>query len=148
MVNVMYDSATTTAGTRRRLARRAEDFGGGFYGVVALTTFLYLELADFWQLWRAADGPRDFFWSLGLDVILDFGISSLFNALWAGMWPFYWFTHLGLPALLVGGAVWWFYQKLWPEKTSPPPPPPPPPPVAPSTVDLAPASRSVPRQVP
>ena len=69
-------------------------FGGGFYGVVALITFVAVEadeVMDF--IGNIADRVGDFS-NLGLDLIIDFFINSLMNFITAITWPVYWMSRI------------------------------------------------------
>lgn len=83
------------------------EYGGGFYGAVALTCFLHLEWARLQEEW--------------LDLLLDpsvrgivqnivqFSIDSIMNGIWAIAWPGFLgkvFDSRGVwPAIVVGYAV-------------------------------------------
>ena len=61
------------------------EYGGGFYGAVAVIAFIWLEWARLGALWAAfADGFRV---QVLVRQIIDFGIDSIFNAMQALVWP-------------------------------------------------------------
>lgn len=92
--------------TRRRMLRLWESRGGGFYGFVALLTFVYLEVVD--VAGDIADLPhRD----IGVGTVISFVIGNLVDALVNGLraaiWPISWVGTFGIglkSVLLLGGA--------------------------------------------
>ena len=81
--------------------------GGGYYALVAVGTFLYLEIVDLWSGVSSAGSVQDFM----VGELVTFGIESFFNTVWASIWPIHWFRQYGWVALgvAVGGyAVWTF----------------------------------------
>ena len=71
-------------------------FGGGFYGVVALMTFVVIEagevfsfLGAFWEnIARLADFSFDF--------VIRFFINSMMNLAMALGWPWYWMNNIDM----------------------------------------------------
>lgn len=89
---------------RRYLRRLWESRGGGFYGLVAALTFLYLEavslIGDF-----ARVGRWEWF---DLGWWIQWAVSNLveaaLNTVWAALWPLTWMQHFGI-GLLSGGLL-------------------------------------------
>lgn len=86
-------------------------FGGGFYGVVALWTFVVIELQEIYDFLTGFAGLEGIFDRLGLDLVIGFFVNSLINFIKAIAWPGYWGEALGdsnvLLWLLVGYAGYW-----------------------------------------
>ena len=66
-------------------------FGGGFYGLVALLTFIYIELEQTFQFLIHVTGVQSFLNLLTFNAILGIIIDSFINMiralLWFGYWP-------------------------------------------------------------
>jgi hypothetical protein len=65
-------------------------FGGGFYGLVALLTFIYIELDQTVQFLIHVTGWRSFLNLLTFDAILGMIIEAFVNMLKALLWFTYW----------------------------------------------------------
>ncbi|HEU0052482.1 MAG TPA: hypothetical protein VFQ39_04860 [Longimicrobium sp.] len=92
---------------RSRVVEGIEQWGGGGYGTVAFATWLFLELLTLQRDWASADGVAGFVERNALQWLLGFSGDTIKNAVWAGMWPVYWFTRHGLvPVLVAGGLAW------------------------------------------
>lgn len=65
-------------------------FGGGFYGLVALLTFIYIELDQTVQFLIHATGWQSFLNLLSFNAILGMIIESFLNMLKALLWFSYW----------------------------------------------------------
>ena len=89
-------------GSVRRLWNK---HGGGYYALIAVSTFLFLEVTDLWSAISSAESVRGFMAS----ELITFGIESFFNTLWASIWPVHWFTEYGWTAIYVlgGGYLLW-----------------------------------------
>lgn len=92
--------------TRRRMLRVWESRGGGFYGFVALLTFVYLEVVDI--AGDLADLPHR---GIGVGTVTSFVIGNLVDALVNGLraaiWPISWVGTFGIglkSVVLLGGA--------------------------------------------
>ena len=91
---------------RQRLLRLWQSRGGGYYGLVAALTFLYLETVGI-----AADfaGLGQFSISLGwvISFLVGSFVDAILNGVWAALWPLKWVGLFGVgPKLLVllGGS--------------------------------------------
>jgi hypothetical protein len=92
---------------RESALSRVEAYGGGVYGTGAAMTLLVLSAASFQQEWARSSGVMDFLRGLTFQWWMGFSAESVLNAVWAGLWPFYWWTHRGMiAALAVGAAAW------------------------------------------
>ena len=66
-------------------------FGGGFYGLVALYTWLIIEWGEVKDL---IGGLGDLIFRLDLGVLITFFIESLMNFITAIAWPWYWLRSI------------------------------------------------------
>ena len=84
--------------------------GGGYYALVAVGTFVYLEVRALTESFFEADGVKDFVSSEILEAIFTFGIKTIINSFMAGIWPLVWITRMGLAqtaAWAGGGYLVW-----------------------------------------
>ena len=65
-------------------------FGGGFYGVVALMTFVIVELGEIASFFGNFSENIGLFSRLSLDLVINFFIDSVMNFVTAIAWPWYW----------------------------------------------------------
>jgi len=65
-------------------------FGGGFYGLLSLLTFIYIELEQVVQFLIHATGVQSFIDLLTFDAILGMIIDSFINMIKALLWFNYW----------------------------------------------------------
>lgn len=65
-------------------------FGGGFYGVVALWTYVVIELQEIYQFLMAFTGLSGIADLLSLDLLIGFLINSIVNFVLAITWFAYW----------------------------------------------------------
>jgi hypothetical protein len=65
-------------------------FGGGFYGLVSLLTFIYIELEQAVQFLMHATGLQSFLNLLTLNAIIGMIIESFTNMIKALLWFSYW----------------------------------------------------------
>ena len=79
--------------------------GGGYYALLAVGTFLYLEVASLTDSIQAAESVRGFLFS----ELITFAIESIVNTLMASLWPLMWYRWMGTEALYWagGGYVIW-----------------------------------------
>jgi hypothetical protein len=80
--------------------------GGGAYGVVGLATWLYLEAQTLADDVGRATGPMDFIEQKSFSWLIGFSVDSVMNAVWAGIWPVYWFKDHPLVMGLVFALAW------------------------------------------
>lgn len=84
--------------------------GGGYYALLAVGTFVYLEVSALTESFFEADRVRDFVSSEILEAIFTFGIKTIINSFIAGIWPLVWIRGMGLTqaaAWAGGGYVVW-----------------------------------------
>jgi len=94
----------------RHLMSAIDEWGGGFYGVMALLAFLRFEFFDLKSLWAESSNAWDFVSGLGLDRIFNFGVSSFVNGFQANFWPFYGYREFGREALWLVLFAWLIYR--------------------------------------
>ena len=75
--------------------------GGGYYALLAVGTFMYLEFTSLTSSIREAGGVRDFL----VSELFTFAIESIVNTLLASLWPFMWYRWMGTDALPYTGSV-------------------------------------------
>ena len=84
--------------------------GGGYYALLAVSTFLYLEVRSLSGSFFESEGIGDFVSSEIIEAIFTFGIKTVINSFMAGIWPLIWINGMGLTeaAARAGGgyAVW------------------------------------------
>ena len=98
------------------------EHGGGFYGLVTVFVFLYLEVqtlmaeaANAWTTWQSSPSIAEYnafagflsdqLWSVAISTLIQFSIETVINGIKAGLWPFYGIKHVGLWGLVVAVAV-------------------------------------------
>ena len=94
----MAEGGLTTGALWRRT-------GKGFYALMAVGTFVYLDITDLLSGIGAAASVRDFL----VSELLTFLIDTAVNFFWAMFWPVVWLRQMGVTALYWAGggyAVW------------------------------------------
>ncbi|MEM7414530.1 MAG: hypothetical protein AAF389_03475 [Gemmatimonadota bacterium] len=90
--------------------------GGGYYALLAVGTFVYLEIRSLSDSFFEADGVRDFVEAELFEAIVTFGLETILNTFLAGIWPFMWWQWMG-PGLAAawagGGYVVWAIVIAW-----------------------------------
>ena len=84
--------------------------GGGYYALVAVGTFVYMEIQSLFESFYEASGFREFVESELIEAIILFGIETIINTFLAGIWPFMWISWMGAGYALAwagGGYVVW-----------------------------------------
>ena len=69
-------------------------FGGGFYGIVGLFTYLVIEFFEIIEMIRNLGGIFQFISKFGVDVIINLLISAFTNFITALIWPLYWLRRI------------------------------------------------------
>ena len=86
-------------------------FGGGFYGVVGLLTYLVVELGEISDFITGFDGFLSFFSNISLGLFIGLFIDSIVNFVVAIAWPAYWLSDIN------SDYIWmWFvaaYAGYW-----------------------------------
>ena len=79
--------------------------GGGYYALLAIGTFMYLEITSLTSSIQGAASVRNFL----VSELFTFAIESIVNTLMASMWPFMWYRWMGTEALywVCGGYLLW-----------------------------------------
>jgi len=65
-------------------------FGGGFYGLVALLTFIIIELLQFTNFWLGVTGWHDVVALFTLDSLINMFVDAIKNMVAAALWFTYW----------------------------------------------------------
>jgi hypothetical protein len=106
----MYElRSRTTNHFRSRLRKLWATRGGGFYGFVAVLTFLYIEALDLAGDLKGlpGSGPVNAGWIIGR--VVDFFVDAIVNTVQAAIWPVHWIGRFGVSilsaALLAGSYV-------------------------------------------
>ena len=90
--------------------------GGGYYALLAIGTFVYLEAVSIIESFSQSESVGDFVSSEVVETIVTLGIETFLNSLLAGFWPVMWVVWMGLvPALAwaAGGYVVWALILAW-----------------------------------
>lgn len=86
-------------------------FGGGFYGVVALMTFVIVEIGEIASFFGQFSENVGKLSQLSFDLVIGFFIDSVMNFVTAIAWPMYWMERVDT------GRIWiWFlaaYGGYW-----------------------------------
>jgi len=84
--------------------------GGGYYALLAVGTFVYLEVDALTESFFESDGVKDFVSAEIIEAIFTFGIKTIINSFIAGAWPLVWISRLGVTETVAwaggGYAVW------------------------------------------
>ena len=80
-------------------------FGGGFYGVVALLTYLVVELGEILDFFLQFESISAFFANISFDMLIDLVIDAFMNFILAIAWPWYWIGDIAGPYIWVWFAV-------------------------------------------
>lgn len=66
------------------------EFGGGFYGLVAVLTYIIVEAQEVIELFSSEGGIMEAISNIGIGTLINFFIESLMNFITAITWPVYW----------------------------------------------------------
>jgi len=79
--------------------------GRGFYALLAVGTFIYLEVTSLVGSAASADSVRGFMTS----ELTTFMIESVINTVSASFWPVVWYMRMGVSAVywVIGGYLTW-----------------------------------------
>ena len=81
--------------------------GRGYYALMAVGTFLYLEVTNLMESIAAASSVADFVMS----ELLMFFVETFIYTFMASFWPVIWYSRMGMPAVYWAGGgyfVWAF----------------------------------------
>jgi hypothetical protein len=86
------------------IARKWFDFGGGFYGLMALLTYAYIEILEVFQfIGKLVDLTiAKILSNLGFDILIAFLINSIMNLVSAFIWFIFWPQEIGMS----DGWIW------------------------------------------
>ncbi|HHL32376.1 MAG TPA: hypothetical protein ENJ41_07290 [Oceanospirillales bacterium] len=85
---------------QQALQKKYLKFGGGFYGVVTLITYVHIELYQILEFIWNFKGFTAFIDSIGFSMVINFFIELVMNLIKAFMWPVYWYKYLPI------GSFW------------------------------------------
>ncbi len=85
--------------------------GGGYYALLAVGTFLYMEFVDIVESIAAASSVGDFVTA----ELVTFVIDTILNTFLASLWPIAWYSAMGVEAFYWagGGYVVWSVLLAW-----------------------------------
>lgn len=94
-----------------RVHRKWLAFGGGFYGVVGLLTYVVVELAEIRDFIMQLGGIAELIRNLSFDLIIRLFIDAIMNFVVAIAWPAYWLSeiqsdHIWVWFLVAYGGYW------------------------------------------
>ena len=69
-------------------------FGGGFYGVMALLTLVYIELGEIFGFLADFEGFANLGQYVSMGALVGLLIETLLNTFWALAWPVYWLSDV------------------------------------------------------
>ncbi len=99
----------------RMLRKKFIKFGGGFYGILALMTYLHVEFNQFIDFFKNFTSITDFIDSIGFKMLINFFIEAVMNLVTAFIWPVYWSNKLPVGSLwvwlLIVFLAHWFATK-------------------------------------
>jgi hypothetical protein len=90
--------------------------GGGYYALLAVGTFVYLEVQSLLGSFSSSESVQDFVQSEVLGTLITFGLETVVNTFRAGIWPLTWVTWMGAAQTLgwsIGGYVIWLVALGW-----------------------------------
>ena len=83
-------------------------FGGGFYGVVALITYLLVEWDEVLDLFTGNSNIISAITSFDISFFINFFVESILNLVTAFTWPVYWMDRVDGPSFWVWLLAAWF----------------------------------------
>lgn len=91
--------------------RKWLSMGGGFYGVVAVLTWLFVELNEILEFITSFDGVSGLMENFSISMLINLFIEAIKNSFLALAWPIYWLSDIP------GDYIWaWFliaYAGYW-----------------------------------
>ncbi|MBT8051089.1 MAG: hypothetical protein KJO70_07815 [Gammaproteobacteria bacterium] len=96
--------------------RKWLEFGGGFYGLVALLTLVHIELGEIADFLGDFGGLETLAGLISINTLVNIFVETLQNTLMALIWPFYWLDSQGMDHawlwLALAYAGYWSGLKL------------------------------------
>ena len=86
-------------------------FGGGFYGVVALLTYVIVEVGELRDFFLGFESLAALLARVGFDMLINLLVDALMNFVVAIAWPVYWMSEVSMNHLWI-----WFgaaYLGYW-----------------------------------
>lgn len=83
------------------LRKKLIKFGGGFYGIMTLITYIHVEVYQFIDFIKNFESFSAFIDKIGFSMILNFFIEAIMNLITALLWPLYWFKYMPIGSFLV-----------------------------------------------
>ncbi len=77
-------------------------FGGGYYGTMAVLTYILIETVEIWKFLAELLNPSTWLNKIGVDLIIDFIVNSITNLVAA----FVWFHTLPEYITIDNGFIW------------------------------------------
>lgn len=74
--------------------RKWLSMGGGFYGVVAMLTYIVVEVGEILDFLAGFDGIAAFIDSISINMLVGLIIEAVKNSIIAIAWPAYWLTDI------------------------------------------------------
>ncbi len=90
--------------------------GGGYYALVAVGTFVYLEVRSIAESFADSEGLGDFLSSEILETIITLGLETFINSYFAVIWPLMWISWMGTATAVIwggGGYIAWAVFIAW-----------------------------------
>ena len=78
------------------LIRKWLDFGGGYYGIIALTTLIFIEIRQVQGFLANWQGSKQLIDSFGINFIISFFVEQIQNFVAAIIWPKYYLSRFSL----------------------------------------------------
>lgn len=69
-------------------------FGGGFYGLVGVLTYLVVEVGEIRDFFLRFNGIMDFLSRISVDALIGLIINAFMNFIVAFIWPMYWLSNI------------------------------------------------------
>lgn len=84
------------------------DFGGGFYGIIALITYFIIEADEIWDFLTGSNNAFSALLVFDIGFFIDFIVDSFVNVVTAFLWPIYWSDSITYASLWFALLAAWF----------------------------------------
>lgn len=107
----MRDAARKSTRDRRKdkshnvFERKWFRFGTGYYGIMALLTFVIYEYQDTVTYWSQPNAFQNFIDAFGIGPIINFFVNQIMNFVSAFLWPGYWIRSMQGMQIIIWFAV-------------------------------------------